>query len=154
MYCIWFVTFLYTHLESNHKLLSISIFLTLKKSSKETTEAITIEAITQEATRMKVGILFLLFARSCLSDPLPLSRVCPKGWLQNGLGHCFLFGSAGIGSWAEAKEYCKEKGGFLAEIPNEQINSYLYDNIKTNSNLQKKWWWIGANDIANVSLIF
>jgi hypothetical protein len=66
----------------------------------------------------------------------------------------FFFGSAGIGSWAEAKEYCKEKGGFLAEIPNEQINSYLYDNIKTNSNLQKKWWWIGANDIANVSLIF
>ena len=103
---------------------------------------------------MKIGILFLLFARSCLSDPLPLSRVCPKGWLQNGLGHCFLFGSTGIGSWAEAKEYCKEKGGFLAEIPNEQINSYLYDNIKTNSNLQKKWWWIGANDIANVSLIF
>ena len=39
-------------------------FLTLKKSSKETTEAITIEAITQEATRMKIGILFLLFARS------------------------------------------------------------------------------------------
>jgi len=119
-----------------------------QKTSKETTEA-TYEAITQEATRMKIGILFLLFARSCLSDPLPLSRVCPKGWLQNGLGHCFLFGSAGIGSWAEAKEYCKEKGGFLAEIPNEQINSYLYDNIKTNSNLQKKWWWIGANDIAN-----
>ena len=52
------------------------------------------------------------------------------------------------------KRILHEKGGFLAEIPNEQINSYLYDNIKTNSNLQKKWWWIGANDIANVSLIF
>ena len=102
---------------------------------------------------MKIGILFLLFARTCIGDPIPPSQECPEGWLQN-LGHCFLFGSDGLGSWAEAKEYCKEKGGFLVEIPNEQTNSYLVDNMKTDSKLRKKWWWIGANDMANVSLIF
>jgi len=97
---------------------------------------------------MKIGILFLLLARTCIGDPIPPSQECPEGWLQN-LEHCFLFGSDGLGSWAEAKEYCEEKGGFLAEIPNEQTNTYLADNMKTDSKLQKKWWWIGANDIAN-----
>jgi len=114
---------------------------------------------------MNIGILFLLLARTCIGDPIPPNQVygylnkntppintCPEGWLQYlawNQGHCFLFGSDGLGSWAEAKEYCKEKGGFLAEIPNEQTNTFLVDNMKTDSQLQKKWWWIGANDIAN-----
>ena len=150
---IWSLTPLYIHLESNHKLLTPIKNYSCKSQEifKETAEAIaiTIDAITQEVPRMKIGIIFLLLARTCIGDT---SQECPEGWLQN-LGHCFLFGSDGLGSYAEAREYCKEKGGFLAEISNEQTNTFLVDNMKRTSELQKKWWWIGANDIANVSMI-
>ena len=74
---------------------------------------------------------------------------CPSGWIdQDGTG-CFYFGTSTM-SWKEARNYCKSLNPWadLAEIHNEETNTFLHSIIKEKS---FDYWWIGGSDEKEVS---
>ena len=77
---------------------------------------------------------------------------CPSGWLNAGeLGGCYLFSPDGPGiNWDQARDFCESVGGFLADILNQETQDFIDDSgfFQSYPNVN---WWIGANDIANVS---
>ena len=55
---------------------------------------------------------------------------CPKGWWINSSEGCFFFGDEEeIMSWKDAQKFCKNIGGYLAEIKTEQQQIYMVINI-------------------------
>ena len=71
-------------------------------------------------------------------------------WIDGGeLGRCFLFVKKQDIKleWLEANEYCKERGGFFADI----LNQENFDFISTHMLDGGGWRWIGGSNIDNVS---
>lgn len=52
-------------------------------------------------------------------------------------------------NFEEANDYCEEKGGWLADIPNQESLDFL---VSVNP-YSTKTLWIGANDIETVSIL-
>ena len=77
---------------------------------------------------------------------------CPSGWLNAGeLGGCYLFSPDGPGiNWEQARAFCESVGGFLADILNQETQDFI-DESGFFQSYPLLNWWIGANDIANVS---
>ena len=77
---------------------------------------------------------------------------CPSGWLNAGeLGGCYLFSPDGPGiNWDQARAFCESVGGFLTDILNQETQDFIDESgfFQSYPNVN---WWIGANDIANVS---
>ena len=77
---------------------------------------------------------------------------CPSGWLNAGeLGGCYLFSPDGPGiNWDQAIDFCESVGGFLTDILNQETQDFIDESgfFQSYPNVN---WWIGANDIANVS---
>ena len=67
---------------------------------------------------------------------------------DNGSGRCYHFGSTSM-NFEEANDYCEEKGGWLADIPNQESLDFL---VSVNP-YSTKTLWIGANDIETVSTL-
>ncbi|MBP94359.1 hypothetical protein CMK18_00225 [Candidatus Poribacteria bacterium] len=65
---------------------------------------------------------------------------CPRGWTQAG-DDCYQISSKGL-NWEQAKMYCSNRNGYLAEVKaseqNTYISAYLNDHRLPNTNL-----WIG-----------
>ena len=89
---------------------------------------------------------------------------CPSGWLNAGeLGGCYIFaiGDGTALNWQQSKDYCESIGGFLTDILNQETLDFLDNSgfIQSNSNILSTTfnpgitWWIGGNDIENVSNI-
>ena len=80
---------------------------------------------------------------------------CPSGWLNAGeLGGCYIFaiGDGTALNWQQSKDYCESIGGFLTDILNQETEDFLANSGFIQSNPLKRWW-IGGNDIENVSNI-
>ena len=77
---------------------------------------------------------------------------CPSGWLNAGeLGGCYLFSPDGPGiNWEQARAFCESVGGFLTDILNQETQDFIDGSGFFQSHPDVNWW-IGANDIANVS---
>ena len=79
---------------------------------------------------------------------------CPSGWINAGeLGGCYLFSPNGPGiNWDQARAFCESVGGFLTDIPNQETQDFINESgfFQSYPNVN---WWIGANDIANVSQV-
>ena len=77
---------------------------------------------------------------------------CPDGWLNAGeLGGCYLFAPNGPGlNWQQSVDYCASIGGYLTDILNQETETFLDNSgfVLANPNVR---WWIGGNDIAQVS---
>ena len=77
---------------------------------------------------------------------------CPDGWLNaRELGGCYLFAPNGPGlNWQQSVDYCASIGGFLTDILNQETETFLESSgfVQSNPNVR---WWIGGNDIAQVS---
>ena len=77
---------------------------------------------------------------------------CPDGWLNAGeLGGCYLFAPNGPGlNWQQSVDYCASIGGYLTDILNQETETFLDNSgfVQSNPNVR---WWIGGNDIAQVS---
>ena len=85
-----------------------------------------------------------------LTRQIPID--CPSGWInKDGIG-CFYFGTTKK-SWQDARNHCKSKNvrADLAEIHNAETNTFLHNIIKQKA---FNYWWIGASDKAEVTLIF
>ena len=55
-----------------------------------------------------------------------LNPGCPDGWLDGGHLGCFLFLHQETSlSWMEAQEVCEQHGGFLAEVKDEEQQSFI-----------------------------
>ena len=54
-----------------------------------------------------------------------------------------------VPTWNEAQEYCQSlaEGAGLAEIPNEETQQAIHDQIQ---NLGGSYWWLGASDSEEV----
>ena len=79
---------------------------------------------------------------------------CPSGWLNAGdLGGCYIFAFGdGTGlNWQQSKDYCGSIGGFLTDILNQETQDFLDNSGFIQSNPLIRWW-IGGNDIENVSM--
>ena len=73
---------------------------------------------------------------------------CPNGWIDGGnLNRCFLFGSNNL-KWSDAIEFCDTKGGYLIDIPNKEIETFVEGVVEIQG--ETKRWWINANDLENV----
>ena len=96
-------------------------------------------------------ISFLIIQNLCLTL---LLGECPDGWLNAGeLGGCYLFAPNGPGlNWQQSVAYCASNGGFLTDILNQETETFLENSgfVQSNPNVR---WWIGGNDIAQVSTI-
>ena len=68
------------------------------------------------------------------------------------LGGCYIFAIGdGTGlNWQQSKDYCESIGGFLTDILNQETEDFLANSGFIQSNPLKRWW-IGGNDIENVS---
>ena len=80
---------------------------------------------------------------------------CPSGWLNaEELSGCYIFAIGdGTGlNWQQSKDYCESIGGFLTDILNQETQDFLANSGFIQSNPAKRWW-IGGNDIQNVSNI-
>ena len=82
---------------------------------------------------------------------------CPSGWLNaEELGGCYIFAIGdGTGlNWQQSKDYCESIGGFLTDILNQETEDFLDNSGFIQDPLtQTLTWWIGGNDIENVSNI-
>ena len=80
---------------------------------------------------------------------------CPDGWLNAGeLGGCYLFAPNGPGlNWQQSADYCASIGGFLTDILNQETETFLESSGFVESNPDVRWW-IGGNDITQVSIYF
>ena len=64
---------------------------------------------------------------------------------------CYSFHPNGPGiNWDQAKAFCESVGGFLADILNQETQDFIDGSGFFQSHPDVNWW-IGANDIANVS---
>ena len=54
-----------------------------------------------------------------------------------------------VPTWNAAQEYCQglAEGAGLAEIPNEETQQAIHDQIQ---NLGGSYWWLGASDSEEV----
>ena len=71
-------------------------------------------------------------------------------WSDGGeLGRCFLFVKKQdlVLEWTEANEYCKERGGFLTDVLNQDTFDFLSIHMLDGGG----WRWIGGSNIDNVS---
>ena len=77
---------------------------------------------------------------------------CPNDWLNAGALGCYIFAIGdGTGlNWQQSKDYCESIGGFLTDILNQETQDFLENSgiIQSNPSIR---WWIGGNDIENVS---
>ena len=63
-------------------------------------------------------------------------------------GGCYLFANDGQGvNWNEAKEFCNNNGGYLADIMDQETQDFI---AKTSGNFPEVTWWIGGNDFNKV----
>ena len=92
-----------------------------------------------------------------LQDIFSIGNWCPNDWLNAGALGCYIFAIGdGTGlNWQQSKDYCESIGGFLTDILNQEtqdflVNSGFYDT-EVDGRLVR--WWIGGNDIENVSNI-
>ena len=72
------------------------------------------------------------------------------------LGGCYIFAIGdGTGlNWQQSKDYCESIGGFLTDILNQETLDFLDNSGFIQDPLtQTLTWWIGGNDIENVSNI-
>jgi hypothetical protein len=70
-------------------------------------------------------------------------------------GRCYFFAEDVKVNWTEAVKYCKEQGGFLSDIPNQETQDLLVDlNPYKDSEYMAFYsrWWIGANNIYKTSV--
>ena len=77
---------------------------------------------------------------------------CKDGWIKNG-DACYLFETEkkyGV-SWYGAKEFCESKGGFLADVLNQETQDFI--NKRTQQDYHTTDWWLGGNDIQKVMQI-
>ena len=51
-------------------------------------------------------------------------------------------------SWYGAKEFCESKGGFLADVLNQETQDFI--NKRTQQDYHTTDWWLGGNDIQKV----
>jgi len=75
-------------------------------------------------------------------------ETCPDGWVDGRKigehGGCYLFANDGPGvNWNEAKEFCNDNGGYLADIMDQETQDFI---AKTSGNFPEATWWIGGND--------
>ena len=54
-------------------------------------------------------------------------------------------------SWYGAKEFCESKGGFLADVLNQETQDFI--NKRTQQDYHTTDWWLGGNDIQKVMQI-
>ena len=80
---------------------------------------------------------------------------CPDGWLNAGeLGGCYLFAPNGPGlDWQQSVDYCASIGGYLTDILNQETEDFLANSGFLQSNPTVRWW-IGGDDIAQVSTCY
>ena len=75
---------------------------------------------------------------------------CPEGWLQFE-SDCFYFaGDEYRKSWSEAVDYCHTLDAYLAEVHDEETQTFLSNHA---SGFSKTSWWLGASDQAKVNTI-
>ena len=74
---------------------------------------------------------------------------CPADWTDAYELGCFYFGTKLVPTWNAAQEYCQglAEGAGLAEIPNEETQQAIHDQIQ---NLGGSYWWLGASDSEEV----
>ena len=71
------------------------------------------------------------------------------------LGGCYIFaiGDGTALNWQQSRDYCESIGGFLTDILNQETQDFLDNSgFRLQSN-PEILWWIGGNDIENVSKI-
>ena len=76
---------------------------------------------------------------------------CKDGWIKNG-DACYLFATGknyGV-SWYGAKEFCESKGGFLADVLDQETQDFI--NKRTQQDYHTTDWWLGGNDIQKVHM--
>ena len=96
-------------------------------------------------TKYKIKFFYKIF--STIGD-------CPSGWLNaRDLVGCYIFAFGdGTGlNWQQSKDYCGSIGGFLTDILNQETQDFLDNSGVIQSNPLIRWW-IGGNDIENVSM--
>merc|ERR1719510_1086607 len=102
---------------------------------------------------MKSAIIFLNLLAVVISAPegkkTSLQVDCPADWTDAYELGCFYFGTKLVPTWNAAQEYCQglAEGAGLAEIPNEETQEAIHDQIQ---NLGGSYWWLGASDSEEV----
>jgi hypothetical protein len=77
-----------------------------------------------------------------------LNYSCPEGWIRSPNG-CFYFAiDVEPTSWNEAVVYCKEIGGYLAEVMNAKTQRLLVEQATALGDSTN--WWLGATDQKSV----
>ncbi|XP_076092750.1 perlucin-like [Mytilus galloprovincialis] len=76
-----------------------------------------------------------------------LNAACPQGWTNMG-GSCYIFNDEKM-TWHDAMEWCKSKGGYLAEINDKQESDQL-EKVAAGWHVrnitQFEFFWLGAHD--------
>ena len=82
----------------------------------------------------------------CISN---LKYSCPEGWITSPHG-CFFFAiDIEPKTWEESVGYCEELGGYLAEVENDEVQTFLVEEATALGPSTN--WWLGATDKELVS---
>ena len=74
------------------------------------------------------------------------SKKCPQDWIDLGENGCFHFSSEVIRNYDDARQYCQNLDGFLAEIKEAKTNELI---VSQADKYEDSHWWLGATDVQN-----
>ena len=86
-----------------------------------------------------------------ISKQVMMDNGCYEGWTEAG-NKCYLFEHQPT-TYREAKKFCGERGGYLAEIESQQeyeavMKLWRATQMNNTCGQQMKSWWIGLTDLS------
>ncbi|XP_043988842.1 CD209 antigen-like protein C [Gambusia affinis] len=97
-----------------------------------------LSVMTEERDRLNATLTKMSNEMIRLQSLLKKKKTCPAGWMMFNYSCYFL--STSSGSWDKAREDCRNRGGDLVVINDDDEQDFL-------STIIKKYTWIGLTDI-------
>ena len=76
------------------------------------------------------------------------SKKCPQDWIDLGEKGCFHFATEVIRNYDDARKYCQDLDGFLAEIKEAKTNELIVSQADKYK-YEDSHWWLGATDVQD-----
>ncbi|XP_023192346.1 CD209 antigen-like protein C [Xiphophorus maculatus] len=118
------------------RLISLGVFYNLTDRLQDSNNQLS--AMIEERDRLNATLTEMSNEMIRLQSLLKKKKICPAGWMMFNSSCYFL--STSSGSWNKAREDCRNRGGDLVVINDDDEQNFL-------STIINKEPWIGLNDI-------
>ncbi|XP_032424163.1 CD209 antigen-like protein C isoform X2 [Xiphophorus hellerii] len=117
-------------------LISLGVFYNLTDRLQDSNNQLSV--MIEERDRLNATLTEMSNEMIKLQSLLKKKKICPAGWMMFNSSCYFL--STSSGSWNKAREDCRNRGGDLVVINDDDEQNFL-------STIINKETWIGLNDI-------